>query len=81
MKSKIYQPIVLWIAIFFLIDEMKMVCLKNKKYKGFPDPNYPHGSKTGLPFLFKNPYHIKNKAVNKQNDSVDDPNEAMPRFA
>jgi hypothetical protein len=64
-----------------LIDEMKMVCLKNKKYKGFPDPNYPHGSKTGLPFLFKNPYHIKNKVVNKQNDSVDDPNQEMPRFA
>ena len=64
-----------------LIDEMKMVCLKNKKYKGFPDENYQKGSKTGLPFLFKNPYHIKNKVVNKQNDSVDDPNEAMPRFA
>ena len=64
-----------------LIDEMKMVCLKNKKYKGFPDENYQKGSKTGLPFLFKNPYHIKNKVVNKQNDSVDDPNEDMPRFA
>jgi hypothetical protein len=64
-----------------LKEEMKMVHLKNKKYKGFPNPSYPQGSKTGLPFLFKNPYHIKNKVVNKQNDSVDDPNEEMPRFA
>jgi hypothetical protein len=62
-------------------DEMKILCLKNKKYKGFPNENYPQVSKTGLPFLFKNPYHIKNKVVNKQNDSVDDPNEEMPRFA
>ena len=60
---------------------MDFLCLKTKKYKGFPDENYQKGSKTGLPFLFKNPYHIKNKVVNKQNDSVDDPNEAMPRFA
>lgn len=64
-----------------LKEEMKMVCLKNKKYKGFPNQDYSQGSKTGFPFLFKNPYHIKNKVVNKQNDSVDDPNEAMPRFA
>ena len=64
-----------------LKEEMKMVCLKNKKYKGFPNQDYPQGSKTGYPFLFKNPYHIKNKVVNKQNDSVDDLNEAMPRFA
>jgi hypothetical protein len=62
-------------------DEMKIECLKTKKYKGFPNENYPKVSKTGLPFLFKNPYHIKNKVVNKQNDSVDDPNEEMPRFA
>lgn len=62
-------------------DEMKVVILKNKKYKGFPNQNYPQSSKTGLPFLFKNPYYVKNKVVNKQNDSVDDPNEEMPRFA
>jgi len=62
-------------------DEMKILCLKTKKYKGFPNENYPQVNKTGLPFLFKNPYHIKNKVVNKQNDLVDDPNENMPRFA
>jgi hypothetical protein len=61
-------------------DEMKVVILKNKKYKGFPNQNYPQSSKTGLPFLFKNPYHIKNKVVKKQNDSVDDPNEEMPNI-
>jgi hypothetical protein len=64
-----------------LKEEMKMVHLKNKKYKGFLNENYPQVSKTGHPFLFKNPYHIKNKVVNKQNDSVDDPNEEMPRLA
>ena len=58
-----------------------MVCLKNKKYKGFPSQDYQQGNKTGLPYLFKNPYHVKNKVVSKQNDSVDDPNEEMPRFA
>jgi hypothetical protein len=61
-------------------DEMKVVILKNKKYKGFPNQNYPQSSKTGLPFLFKNPYHIKNKVVKQQNDSVDDPNEEMPNI-
>jgi hypothetical protein len=64
-----------------LKEEMKMVCLKNKKYKGFPSQDYQQGNKTGLPYLFKNPYHVKNKVVSKQNDSVDDPNEEMPRFA
>jgi hypothetical protein len=64
-----------------LKEEMKMVHLKNKKYKGFPNENYPQVSKTGHPFLFKNPYHVKNKVVNKQNDSVDDPNEEKARFA
>ena len=64
-----------------LKEEMKMVHLKNKKYKGFLNENYPQVSKTGHPFLFKNPYHVKNKVVNKQNDSVDDPNEEKARFA
>jgi hypothetical protein len=62
-------------------EEMKMVCLKNKKYKGFPDENYPKGSKTGHPFLFKNPYHIKNQNIKQKETSVDDPNQEMPSWA
>lgn len=63
-----------------LKDEMKMTNLETKKYKGFPDSNYQH-TKTGLPFVFKNPYNVKTQSVKQTELSVDDPNEEKPKFA
>jgi len=61
-------------------DEMKLVNLETKKYKGFPDSNNGH-TKTGLPFVFKNPYHIKYQQFKQTELSVDEPSEEKPRFA
>ena len=62
-----------------LKEEMKIINLETKKYKGFPDSS--QGSKTGLPFVFKNPYNTKNQMVKQTELSVDDANQEMPTFA
>ena len=59
---------------------MKMTNLVTKKYKGFPDSNYS-STKTGLPFVFKNPYCIKSQSFKQIEMSVDDHNEEKPNFA
>jgi hypothetical protein len=54
-----------------LKDEMKMVNLETKKYKGFPDANST-SQKTGLPFVFTNPYRVYNEDVRKNKASIED---------